>query len=148
MVLLGHRSQHRNLILNQLLLRLPLLPSQLLPLMPKHLNLNIPNNCHPLNSNSNSNTLHNRPNFLHNPMQQLQVLLNPRLNHSLLHNPLFHHPFPIPTSSNNLRQVDGTAQVPIQRANNINRLFTPNHSNINSFLASNKTTACLYINNG
>lgn len=107
-------------------------------------NLNIPNNCHQLITNSN--TLHNRLNFLHNPVQQPQFLHNPRPNHSLLHNPIFNLPFP--SSSNNL-QVDGTVQVPNQRTSNINRLFMPNHFNINSFSTSNnKTATFLCINSG
>lgn len=78
-----------------------------------HHNLNIPNNYHP-HTNSRSNILHNHPNFLHNPMEHPQFLRNPRPNHFLPYNPLSNHPFPIPTSSNNLQQVDGMAQVPNQ----------------------------------
>lgn len=69
-----------------------------------------------------------------------------------MYNPLSNLPFPIPTFSNNPHQVDGTAQPTSQRiSNSINKLFMPNNSNINSFLANNncnKTpTVFLYINN-
>jgi hypothetical protein len=72
-------------------------------------------------------------------MEHPQLLHNLRPNHFPLHNLLSNHPFRIPTSSNNLHQVDGMGQVPKQRPNN--RLYHFNNSN-------NKMPTFFYINNG